>query len=274
MKYERIKKYNDEKFKRSLGVPREFFELLVGILTFAQIEKHKKGGRKPKLSIENILVMYLKYYRDYKTFFSLGDDFEIDEANAYRWIKWCEEVISTALLGMINEVTNMTGINLKHEHLVDVTECSIQRPKNYEIQREYYSGKKKKHTIKIQIIMDEITKKIVGVAFDKGSVHDFKLFKNSTENLDKMIAFLGDNGYLGIQEIFTKSLTPKKKSKYNPLTDEDKEFNKLISNIRIAVEHVNCQLKKFRILAERYRSRIETFHLRATIICCFYNFCI
>ena len=174
---------------------------------------------------------------------------------------------------MINEITNMTKINVAHEHLVDVTECSIQRPKNYEIQRDYYSGEKKKHTIKIQIIMDEITKKIVGIAFEKGSVHDFKLFKNSTENLDKMIAFLADNGYLGIQEIFIKSLTPKKKSKYNPLSDEDKEFNKLISNIRIAVEHVNCQLKIFRILAERYRKRIETFYLRATLICCFYNFC-
>ena len=271
--YERIKGYDDRKFKKSLGIPRELFELFLGILIVVQNEKHKKGGRKPKLSIENILVMYLKYYRDYNTFFSLGDYFGIDEANAYRWIKWCEEIISVTLLEMINEITNMTKINVAHEHLVDVTECSIQRPKNYEIQRDYYSGKKKKHTIKIQIIMDEITKKIVGIAFEKGSVHDFKLFKNSTENLDKMIAFLADNGYLGIQEIFIKSLTPKKKSKYNPLSDEDKEFNKLISNIRIAVEHVNCQLKIFRILTERYRNRIETFYLRATLICCFYNFC-
>ena len=84
----------------------------------------------------------------------------------------------------------------------------------------------------------------------------------STEELDKTISFLADNGYLGIQNIFEKSLTPKKKSKYNPLSDEDKEFNKLISNIRIAVEHVNCQLKTFRILSERYRSRLEAFILR------------
>ena len=175
---------------------------------------------------------------------------------------------------MINELITMSKIDVTHEHLVDVTECGIQRPKNQEIQREYYSGKKKKHTIKIQIIMDEITKKIVGVAFDKGSVHDFKLFKNTTIDLDKLIAFLADNGYQGIQELFSKSLTPKKKSKYNPLSDEDKEFNKLISNIRIAVEHVNCQLKIFRILSERYRSRIDTFNLRAILICCFYNFCL
>lgn len=273
MTYERIKEYNDMKFKKALGIPRELFELFLGILIVAQNEKHKKGDKKPKLLVENILIMYLKYYRDYNTFFSLGSMFGIDEANAYRWIKWCEEIISTAFFSMINEITNMTKINVADEHLIDVTECSIQRSKSQEIQREYYSGKKKKHTIKIQIIMDELTKKIIGIAFGKGSVHDFKMFKNSTINLDKLIAFLADNGYLGIQGLFSKSLTPKKKSKYNPLSDEDKEFNKLISNIRISVEHVNCQLKIFRILAGRYRSRIETFYLRATLICCFYNFC-
>lgn len=274
MLYEKIKNYSDKKFKRALGIPKALFEIFVETLSFSLDKKHKKGGRKPKLSVENILVMYLKYYRDYNTFFSLGNMFGIDEANAYRWIKWCEEIVSTDLLFMINEITNRSKINITHEHLVDVTECSIQRPKNQETQREYYSGKKKKHTIKIQIIIDEITKQIISVDFDKGSVHDFKLFKNTTEELDKTISFLADNGYLGIQNIFEKSLTPKKKSKYNPLSDEDKEFNKLISNIRIAVEHVNCQLKIFRILAERYRSRIETFNLRAILICCFYNFCL
>ena len=272
--YEKIKNYNDRKFKRAVGIPRVLFEIFVGILTFSLNEKHKKGGRKPKLSVENILLMYLKFYRDYNTFFSLANMFGIDEANVYRWVKWSEQIISSGFTGMINELITMSKIDVTHEHLVDVTECGIQRPKNQEIQREYYSGKKKKHTIKIQIIMDEITKKIVGVAFDKGSVHDFKLFKNSTIDLDKLIAFLADNGYQGIQELFSKSLTPKKKSKYNPLSDEDKEFNKLISNIRIAVEHVNCQLKIFRILSERYRSRIDTFNLRAILICCFYNFCL
>ncbi|MDE6082522.1 MAG: hypothetical protein K2F52_01430, partial [Malacoplasma sp.] len=68
-------------------------------------------------------------------------------------------------------------INTDHEHLVDVTECSIKRQKNCEIQREYYSGKKKKHTIKIQIIMDEVTGKIAGIAFDKGITHEFEWFK-------------------------------------------------------------------------------------------------
>ena len=274
MKYKKIKKYKDGKFKRAVGITRELFEILLEILCSEYNLKHSKGGRKPKLSIEDILVLYLSYYKDYNTFFSLGNNFGIDESNAYRWIKWCEEIVENTMLSMIDSILKMENIDPKKEHLVDVTECAIQRPKNYEIQEEYYSGKKKKHTIKMQIIIDENTKEIKGVAFDKGSVHDFKLFKNTTKELDVNIPFLADNGYQGIQDIFNKSLTLKKKSKYHPLTDEDKQFNKLISNIRIAIEHVNCQVKNFRILAERYRSRIPTFYLRAIIICCFYNYCL
>lgn len=274
MKYEIIKNYNDSKFKRAVGIKRELFEILVEVLSLVQKEKHKKGGRKPKLSIENILVLFLTYYRDYNTFFSLATIFGIDSSNAFRWVKWCENVLSNIFKFMIDGITNIEQLNKIHLHLVDVTECSIQRPKVHEIQKEYYSGKKKKHTIKIQIIVDEVTKQIVGVAFDKGSVHDFKLFKETTKDLDKETSFVADNGYVGINNIFENSITPKKKSKYNPLTDEDKELNKLISNIRIPVEHINCQVKIFRILSERYRSRRETFYLRALLICCFYNLCI
>ena len=94
------------------------------------------------------------------------------------------------------------------------------------------------------------------------------------EKVNKLISFLADSGYQGITNIFKNSMIPKKKSKYNPLTDQDKELNKLISSIRITIEHVNCQLKIFRILSEKYRSRIKTFYKRAILICCFYNYCL
>ena len=94
------------------------------------------------------------------------------------------------------------------------------------------------------------------------------------EKVNKLISFLADSGYQGITNIFKNSMIPKKKSKYNPLTNQDKELNKLISSIRITIEHVNCQLKIFRILSEKYRSRIKTFYKRAILICCFYNYCL
>ncbi len=270
MKYKNLKMKSDNNFKRAVGIPRILFELLVGVLEPSFKEKGSKGGPKPKLKLEDILLMTLTYYRDYPTFFSLGNMFEIDESNAHRWIKWTENILSSAFKGVVD----IRLLDTNSEQLVDVTECTIQRPKDNEIQREYYSGKKKKHTIKAQIIMNEKDKKIVAVSFDKGSVHDFKIFKNTTKDLPDFLHFLADSGYQGIIDYFKNSLTPKKKSKNNPLTDEDKELNHLISSVRISVEHVNCQLKIFRILSERYRSRIHTFYLRFLLICSFYNFCL
>ena len=224
--------------------------------------------------------MTLKYYRDYPTFSSLGLSFGLDKSNTFRWINKIENMLNDIFENVIKiEIKcvdlNKTGEEITvSEKLVDVTECIIQRPKNSELQTYYYSGKKKKHTIKIQLIVDEKSKKIVSVAFDAGSVHDFLLFKNTTKDLNNLISFLADSGYQGITSIFKNSMIQKKKSKYNPLTDQDKELNKLISSIRITIEHVNCQLKIFRILSERYRSRIKTFYKRAILICYFYNYCL
>ena len=99
-------------------------------------------------------------------------------------------------------------------------------------------------------------KKIVSVCFDKGSVHDFTIFKNTTRELSTLLHFLAGSEYQGILAYFKNCMTQKKKSRSNPLTDHDKELNKLISSIRISVEHVNCQLKFF------YQNVIEAVLIR------------
>ncbi len=92
--------------------------------------------------------------------------------------------------------------------------------------------------------------------------------------MDKDIHMLGDSGYQGLEKILRNSLTPKKKSKLHQLTEQDKEMNRLISSIRISIEHVNSQLKIFRILSERYRNRKHSFFSRALFLCSLYNFCL
>ena len=46
----------------------------------------------------------------------------------------------------------------------------------------------------------------------------------------------------------------KKKSKLHELTDDEKEFNRKLSQKRISIEHVNRELKIFRIMKETYRN--------------------
>ncbi|WP_322753572.1 transposase family protein [Frankia sp. Cas3] len=60
-----------------------------------------------------------------------------------------------------------------------------------------------------------------------------------------------DAGYQG-----TTATTPKKRTKYDDLTDYEKTVNKTISARRSAVERCIAHLKNWKILATGYRGRL------------------
>jgi hypothetical protein len=82
---------------------------------------------------------------------------------------------------------------------------------------------------------------------------------------------LADSGYQGVQKTHERSTLPKKKSKHNPLTKKDKQDNKQQASDRVLIEHTNRSLKRFRILAERYRNRRKRFGLRLNLIAAILN---
>lgn len=75
-----------------------------------------------------------------------------------------------------------------------------------------------------------------------------------------------DLGYYGLKGIGFKTIMPIKKPKGLSLTTEEKAFNRMISRYRVVIEHVNRQLKTFRILSERYRNRRKRYGLRVNLI--------
>ena len=134
-----------------------------------------------------------------------------------------------------------------------------------------YSGKKKKHTLKQQLLVDLKSHQIICTAGCEGKTHDFKLFQDSGITLPKGFWLLVDSGYQGIQKLIENALLPKKKSKHNPLTKKDKYYNKLLSQARILVENIIGKLKRFRIIAEKYRNRRKRFQLRFNLIAAIHN---
>lgn len=64
---------------------------------------------------------------------------------------------------------------------------------------------------------------------------------------------------------------PIKKKKNLPLINVEKQHNKTIGKIRVVIEHINRQLKTFRILSERYRNRRKRFGLRINLIAAIVN---
>ena len=81
-----------------------------------------------------------------------------------------------------------------------------------------------------------------------------------------------DTGYIGIKKIQANSVLPKKKTKKNPLTAEDKTLNREISSDRVSNEHAIGFIKRFKILSERYRNRRKRFSLRFNLIAGICNF--
>ena len=76
---------------------------------------------------------------------------------------------------------------------------------------------------------------------------------------------------MGIQKIHPNSILPKKRSKKNPLTKEDKKNNRKLSRKRVLNENAISVLKRFAIISDRYRNRRKRFGLRFNIISGIYN---
>ena len=93
-------------------------------------------------------------------------------------------------------------------------------------QKQYYSGKKKKHTIKTQIIIEKESKTIIATNFACGKTHDFRLFKESKIPLLKDTKVIVDTGYQSLQKMHRNVLIPHKKTKKKPLNKEQKQHNK------------------------------------------------
>jgi len=121
-------------------------------------------------------------------------------------------------------------------------------------------------------VIDGLDGKIICVNEDKGSVHDFEIFKQSGIHILDDILLIGDKGFQGICAVHPNSLTPFKKPRKGELTAEQKAFNRNLSKFRMLIEHVNRRIKRFKILQYRYRNKQRKHLLRVSLICGIYNY--
>jgi transposase len=138
--------------------------------------------------------------------------------------------------------------------IMDVTEQPVERPCRKK--RYYYTGKKRRHTLKTEIRIDQDGKILNVSKCCGGRTHDFKLHKKGAP-LPHKTRIYADSGYQGLKKLHKFAATPYKKRRRRPLTYWEKLYNHILRKRRIKVEHTFAQLKKFRILAERYRNKLR-----------------
>jgi len=147
--------------------------------------------------------------------------------------------------------------------IIDATEQRIERSHHYAVQKDHYSGKKKSHTRKTQIIVNE-QGRIRDVSHSvPGSLHDIKLLRHSgaLDRLPPEITAMADSGYQGIQDDMPERSValPYRASRWHPLTPEQKLHNRDISSIRVVVENTIAALKHFKCLTDVFRHQIDRY---------------
>ena len=267
---ERLNKLNYTKFVRLLGVGRVIFYTMIRTIQKELNKKHKnKKGRRHKYGAREMVIIFLLYIKQYNAMEDYAFEWDVSKSVICEYIHF---VLDTLLKD--RNFTLMDSKCIKNENsenrLLDVTEIRIQRPKYN--QKSKYSGKKKYHTMKIQIIKGTDTGFIYEIQIGLGAEHDFHLFKRTFEGTPKNVTYTADLGYVGINKIHNNSKIPKKKSKKHPLTEDDINYNKEIGSTRIFIEHTNGWIKRFKILSTKFRNDLKFFSAFSVLICAFYNF--
>lgn len=121
------------------------------------------------------------------------------------------------------------------------------------------------------MVIDKKTQQIICTSFSNGKRHDFRLFKESKIRLHPKTKIVTDTVYQGIQKIHSNAELPQKRSKKHPLTKADKKNNQKLANERVVNENIIGRLKRFKVIADKYRNRRKRFGLRFNLISGIYN---
>jgi hypothetical protein len=256
-------------FRQLTGITPVVFDQLLADLTprYEHAEAKRKdrpdrrrrpgAGRKHALTLADRLLMLLIYYRTYTTHAFLGFLFGVDDSAVCRNI----DPLQPLLAGLFRIPERRIKLDPEEirELFFDATERPTRRPSTG--QREFYSGKKKRHTIKNQVVTARRTKppgpgkkpqrlRIAAVSESfPGSVHDKKVYDRTRAVVPPDAKRTGDTAYLG-----TPLETPVRKPRGGQLTAGQREANRKVSRRRIVAEHGIGKMKVWRIAAERYRN--------------------
>jgi DDE superfamily endonuclease/Helix-turn-helix of DDE superfamily endonuclease len=235
------------------------------------------GGRHSALDERDQLLLTVVWLRQYPTHDVLGYLFGVHPPTVGRYLGHLLPLLEQAgrdtmrmpdpgrkrrrsLDGLLADTPELAVV-------IDSFEQKIQRPKDKTKRDAYYSGKKKTHTLKSQVAVDEDTGTIVDVSESvPGPVADLKLLvqSNLLERLPEGIGGLGDSAYQGIAKLHPLCAAPRKKpwGKNKPRPPEDVAYNHVFSRRRIIVENSINRLRRYQCLTQTDRQHRKNHSAR------------
>jgi len=227
----------------------------------------------PLLTMEDKLLFILMYLRKATTQDIFGEVFGMSQPVVNQWVHRLHPCLNQALAELgeiparIASDLQVAGDEVK-VYFQDGTERPIQRPKNQEAQKTYYSGKKKRHTVKNNVLVKAQAKIGLLSATCEGKKHDKKIADETQFTLPQGSLLYQDTGFQGFVLQGVTILQPQKKPRGGQLTAEQKERNREISRVRIRVEHAIGGVKRYRIVKDQLRNRKQDFRDQVMETCC------
>ena len=246
-------------------------------------ERKVGAGRPFKLKVRERFLMLLVYYRLYITYTLSGFLFDLDQSNVCRDICMLEPFVKLCIplpKKLYKRTRRLRTIDEVEEYFpgfkafIDSSEQEIPRPKNKRRRKSYYSGKKKKHTIKTQYMVNGEGTILHKTGHDRGRIHDYEIFKNKHPITPLQVENVLDLGYLGVKNDFptVKYVLPFRKKRKSELSDGEKRHNRKHSKLRIIVEHTVSRIKKFGIMGTKFRNRLVRHDHASDIVSGLVNF--
>jgi hypothetical protein len=280
---------NERQFKALTSLSLGQFDALLVIFEFKWldfIEKYNLDGtprmRKyvPKNEIQlptvaDKLFFILFYQKTNSLQEVVASFFDLDVSMTNKWIHILSPILDKSLEKYAPK-SRMEDVALQKEetYITDGSERPIQRD-TYQ-QKEYYSGKKGTHTMKNALLVTTFGLIVWLGATHVGKVHDKPMVENL--NFHTPIKLLADLGFLGWNPKNATLILPYKKprntkNEKRELTQEQKDFNKELSKIRVKIENVLAHVKILRIVKDKNKN--YRFGFRENLMftaCSLYNF--
>ena len=138
--------------------------------------------------------------------------------------------------------------------LIDSFETSVPRPSEPNKQKRLYSGKKKQHTLKTQVVTDKAGEILHIDPGHPGPTNDKTLYeKSEVEQTFPDAQKQADLAYMGVPSVIVPHRRKNCRKIKNELTDQQKEHNRQLAKIRVHVEHGIRRIKAWKILRQNYR---------------------
>jgi len=257
----------------------QFEQAEVARLNRANRQRDLGGGRSATLDGGDQLLLTVVWLRQYPTHDVLGYLFGVSQPTVGRYIERILPLLEQAgrdtmrrrdpgrkrrlsLSALLTDVPELAVV-------VDSFEQRVQRPKHAADRDGWYSGKKRQHTLKSQVVVDSESGQVREVSDSvPGRVSDITLLKQSgaLERVPQDEGRMGDAAYQGIQKLHPGGVSPHKKPHKRDLTAEQIAYNHAFSQRRIIVEMTLNRLRRYQSLTQMDRQHRRNHTARACAV--------